>query len=189
MSTATARTFSVASSEIDGVLLFEPRVFRDDRGFFLESYNQSEMEAAGVRGPFVQDNHSRSHKGVLRGLHYQLPPHAQGKLVRVVTGEIFDIAVDIRRSSRTFGRWLGARLSGHNMHMLWIPPGFAHGFLTISDSADVMYKATDFYASSCERTIRWNDPQITIEWPLDSEPLLSHKDQLGLNLSQAEVFD
>jgi dTDP-4-dehydrorhamnose 3,5-epimerase len=179
---------NIVSNELNGVLLIEPRVLRDDRGFFLESYNEREMQAIGIGGPFVQDNHSRSKKNVLRGLHYQLPPCAQGKLVRVITGEIFDVAVDLRRSSPTFGRWMSARLSGENLQMLWIPPGFAHGFLALTDSADVMYKTTNFYSSTVERTIRWNDPQIGISWPLDSKPLVSSKDRAGVSLPEAEVF-
>src|SRR5215469_4366783 len=177
---------SLISNELNGVLLLEPRVFRDSRGFFLESYNQREMQTLGIAESFVQDNHSLSKKNVLRGLHYQVAPDSQGKLVRVIMGEIFDVAVDIRRNSRTFGRWISARLSGENLRILWIPPGFAHGFLTISDSAHVMYKTTNFYSSASERTIRWDDPQIGIEWPSDAKPLLSSKDAVGVQLSEAE---
>ena len=174
---------------IPDVIVFEPRVFGDDRGFFFESFNEREfVEAVGQRVNFVQDNHSRSRKGVLRGLHYQLPPHAQGKLVRVTIGEVFDVAVDIRAGSPTFGQWVGEVLSETNKKQLWIPPGFAHAFVTLSDSADFLYKTTDFYAPAAERCIRWNDPQIGIRWPLEGEPLVSPKDAQGLPLSQADLF-
>ncbi|WP_296265256.1 dTDP-4-dehydrorhamnose 3,5-epimerase [Pseudomonas sp. UBA6562] len=175
---------------IPEVVLLTPKVFGDDRGFFYESFNARAFEAAtGVNPDFVQDNHSRSSKHVLRGLHYQLPPHAQGKLVRVVQGEVFDVAVDIRRSSPTFGQWVGAHLSAENHNQLWIPPGFAHGFITLSDTAEFLYKTTDFYSTHSERCIAWNDPQIGIDWPADCVPLLSGKDQQGLPLAQADVFD
>ena len=166
-------------------LLLTPRVFGDDRGFFFESWNQRSFVAAlGLpveQAPaFVQDNHSRSSRGVLRGLHYQLPPHPQGKLVRCVVGEIFDVAVDIRRSSPTFGQWVGAVLSGENKQQLWVPEGFAHGFLTLSEHAEVLYKTTDFWSKECEGAIRWDDPQLSIHWPLEligvMEPLLAEKD-------------
>ncbi|MBD8577736.1 dTDP-4-dehydrorhamnose 3,5-epimerase [Pseudomonas syringae] len=171
------------------VVLFTPKVFGDERGFFYESFNaRAFKDATGLEPDFVQDNHSRSVKGVLRGLHYQLNPHAQGKLVRVVQGEVFDVAVDIRRSSPTFGKWVGALLSAQNNNQLWIPPGFAHGFITLSDTAEFLYKTTDFYSTECERCIAWNDPEIGIEWPLDCTPQLSGKDQLGLKLSDAETF-
>lgn len=174
---------------IPEVVLLTPRVFGDDRGFFFESYNAHAFaDATGVRPEFVQDNHSRSVKGVLRGLHYQLPPHAQGKLVRVIHGEVFDVAVDIRRSSPSFGRWVGAVLSAENKQQLWIPAGFAHAFLTLSETAEFLYKTTDVYAPVCERCIAWNDPRIGIEWPFDGEPLLSGKDRDGVPLAQAEVF-
>ena len=174
---------------IPEVVLLTPKVFGDDRGFFFESYNaQAFADATGVQPEFVQDNHSRSVKGVLRGLHYQLPPHAQGKLVRVIQGEVFDVAVDIRRSSPTFGCWVGAMLSAENKQQLWIPAGFAHAFLTLSDTAEFLYKTTDVYAPECERCIAWNDPRIGIEWPFAEEPLLSGKDREGVPLAQAEVF-
>jgi dTDP-4-dehydrorhamnose 3,5-epimerase len=174
---------------IPDVIVIEPKVFGDDRGFFFESFSERAFSAAvGRRVEFVQDNHSRSSRGVLRGLHYQLPPHAQGKLVRVVAGEVFDIAVDIRKGSPTFGRWVGEILSESNKKQLWIPPGFAHAFLTISESADFLYKTTDFYSPECERCIIWKDDQIAIKWPLDGLPTLSIKDARGLSLAAAEVF-
>ncbi|MCG5514003.1 dTDP-4-dehydrorhamnose 3,5-epimerase [Ectothiorhodospira shaposhnikovii] len=174
---------------IPEVVLLTPRVFGDERGFFYESFNARAFEAAvGVQAEFVQDNHSRSAKGVLRGLHYQLPPHAQGKLVRVVQGEVFDVAVDVRRSSPTFGQWVGAVLSAQNRRQLWIPPGFAHGFLTLSEVAEFLYKTTDFYAPECERCIAWNDADIGIAWPFEGDPVLSGKDQEGVPLAKAEVF-
>ncbi|HEK1692431.1 dTDP-4-dehydrorhamnose 3,5-epimerase [Pseudomonas sp. TWI672] len=175
---------------IPDVFLFTPKVFGDERGFFFESFNANVFkEVTGLQPDFVQDNHSRSVKGVLRGLHYQLPPHAQGKLVRVVQGEVFDVAVDIRRSSPTFGQWVGAVLSAENKNQLWIPPGFAHGFVTLSETAEFLYKTTDFYSAQSERCITWDDEQIGIEWPANCAPLLSLKDQQGLILSKAEVFD
>ncbi len=178
------------SLAIPEVFLFSPTVFGDERGFFYESFNKRVFnEVIGLQPDFVQDNHSRSVKGVLRGLHYQLPPHAQGKLVRVVQGEVFDVAVDIRRSSPTFGQWVGAVLSAENHKQLWIPPGFAHGFVTLSATAEFVYKTTDFYAAESERCIAWDDPQIAIEWPIDFEPTLSAKDKLGKALGQAELFD
>lgn len=174
---------------IPDVVLFTPKVFGDERGFFFESFNQNVFEqATGTAPAFVQDNHSKSVRGVLRGLHYQLPPHAQGKLVRVVQGAVFDVAVDIRRSSPTFGRWVGALLSADNKRQLWIPPGFAHGFVTLSDTAEFLYKTTDFYAPSAERAIIWNDPTIGVDWGYDGMPVLSGKDQQALPLAQAEVF-
>lgn len=174
---------------IPEVVLFTPKVFSDERGFFFESFNQNVFEqATGTAPAFVQDNHSKSVRGVLRGLHYQLPPHAQGKLVRVVQGAVFDVAVDIRRSSPTFGRWVGALLSADNKRQLWIPPGFAHGFVTLSDTAEFLYKITDFYAPSAERAIIWNDPAIGVDWGYDGTPVLSGKDQQALPLAQAEVF-
>ncbi|MCK2111292.1 dTDP-4-dehydrorhamnose 3,5-epimerase [Pseudomonas juntendi] len=175
---------------IPDVILFTPKVFGDDRGFFFESFNAKVFsESTGLRPTFVQDNHSRSVKGVLRGLHYQLPPHAQGKLVRVAQGEVFDIAVDIRRSSPTFGKWVGAVLSAENKNQLWIPPGFAHGFVTLSDTAEFLYKATDFYSPASERCIAWDDPEVGIDWPINLTPSLSGKDQLGVALASAEVFE
>lgn len=174
---------------IPEVVLFTPKVFGDDRGFFFESYSaRAFQEATGLQPDFPQDNHSRSTRGVLRGLHYQLPPHAQGKLVRVVQGAVFDVAVDIRKSSPTFGQWVGEILSADNKHQLWIPPGFAHGFITLSETAEFLYKTTAFYAPEYERCIAWNDPEIGIEWPFEGTPSLSGKDQLGKALSEAEVF-
>jgi dTDP-4-dehydrorhamnose 3,5-epimerase len=175
---------------IPDVLRIRPRVFGDDRGFFFEAWNQQEFdEAVGHHTTFVQDNHSRSAEGVLRGLHYQLSP-PQGKLVRVGRGRVFDVAVDIRRSSATFGKWVGVELSDDDKSQLWIPPGFAHGFLVLSDSADVLYKATTFYDPPSDRSILWSDTDIGIEWPLDGrEPALSTKDQTALSLAQAELFD
>ena len=176
----------VTATDIPGVLILEPRVFGDERGFFLESFNQQAFnEATGLDVQFVQDNHSRSARGVLRGLHYQLPPHAQGKLVRVVRGSVFDVAVDIRRDSPTFGKWVGVELSEDNHRQMWIPPGLAHGFLVTSESADLLYKATAYYAPAAERSIRWDDLEIGIAWPLGSVPSLSQKDMKGLSLEQA----
>ncbi len=161
---------------IPDILIIEPKVFGDERGFFFESYNDlSWREATGLETRFVQDNHSRSRKGVLRGLHYQLR-QAQGKLIRVVAGEIFDVAVDLRQSSPTFGKWTGTILSAENKRQFWVPEGFAHGFLVLSDTAEVLYKATDFYSPEHERSLRWNDPDIGIDWPLEGEPTLSPKD-------------
>lgn len=174
--------------DIPDVVRFEPKVFGDDRGFFFESFNHRQFEdAIGRSVQFVQDNHSRSVKGVLRGLHYQLQ-RAQGKLVRVVHGEVFDVAVDIRRSSPTFGKWVGSYLSAENKHQLWVPEGFAHGFVVLSDSAEFLYKTTDYYAPEHERCISWNDPAIGIDWPLKGEPALSGKDRQGKCLADADVF-
>jgi len=175
---------------IPEVLVIEPRVFGDARGFFFESFNQQAFDAAtGTSSNFVQDNHSRSAQGVLRGLHYQLAPKAQGKLVRVVRGAVFDVAVDIRRSSPTFGHWVGVELSEDNQRQLWIPPGFAHGFLTLSDTADFLYKTTDYYSPQHERCIAWDDPAIGVRWPdLAQPPQLSVKDLQGRPLAEAEVF-
>lgn len=172
-------------------MLMEPRVFQDDRGFFFEAFNQREFdELVGSHVEFVQDNHSKSSKGVLRGLHYQIPPRAQGKLVRAATGKIFDVAVDIRRSSDTFGTWVGYELSGANFRQLWIPPGFAHGFLVLSESAEVLYKASDYYSSELDRSIRWDDERIGVDWPLEEiSPILSAKDAQAPSLDGAEVFD
>jgi dTDP-4-dehydrorhamnose 3,5-epimerase len=179
----------IERTPLDGVLVLTPRVFRDERGFFAESYNKRAFdEAVAGAVDFVQDNHSRSARGVLRGLHYQLPPRAQGKLVRVAAGEIFDVAVDIRRSSPTFGRWFGTVLSAGKGNQLWIPPGFAHGFLTLSESADVLYKASDYYDPACERSVAWNDPGIGIAWGAAGEPILSPKDAAAPPLSAAEAF-
>lgn len=172
------------------VLIFEPRVFGDERGFFFESFNRKVFdELTGAHHDFVQDNHSRSARGVLRGLHYQLPPHAQGKLVRVVRGCAFDVAVDIRRSSARFGRWVGVELSEANHRQLWIPPGFAHGFLALDEVVDFLYKTTDYYAPEAERCIRWDDPRVGIAWPdVDVTPIVSARDERGLPLDQAEAF-
>jgi len=170
------------------VLLLEPKVFGDDRGFFLESYNKRAFrEATGMDVEFVQDNHSRSRRGVLRGLHYQIR-QAQGKLIRVLAGRIFDVAVDLRRSSKHFGKWVGVELDAESMRTLWIPPGFAHGFTVLSESADMLYKATDFYALEHERTLRWNDASLGIAWPLSGEPTLSDKDRRGTPLAEAETY-
>ena len=174
---------------IPDVLLIEPQVFSDDRGFFFESFNQERFEKAiGQKINFVQDNHSKSVRGVLRGLHYQLPPKAQGKLVRVIQGEVFDVAVDIRKSSPTFGKWVGEVLSDENKKQLWIPKGFAHGFLTLSDTAEFLYKTTDFYSPEYEQSIIWNDVKLNIHWPIKSGISVSSKDQIGKSLVYAEVF-
>ena len=179
---------TAAGVPVQGPLLLTPRVFGDERGFFFESWNQQAFNAAAGDTAFVQDNHSRSSRGVLRGLHYQLPPHPQGKLVRCVLGEIFDVAVDIRRSSPTFGQWVGAVLSADNKQQLWVPAGFAHGFLTLSEQAEVLYKTTDFWSRECERAIRWDDPQLAIAWPLEAlagaEPQLSEKDAVAPLLAE-----
>ncbi|MCE1250404.1 MAG: dTDP-4-dehydrorhamnose 3,5-epimerase [Comamonadaceae bacterium] len=173
---------------IPDVLLIEPKVFGDARGFFFESFNQKAFnEATDTNYQFVQDNHSRSSRGVLRGLHYQIQ-QPQGKLVRVARGAVWDVAVDIRKSSPTFGQWVGAELSEDNQHQLWVPPGFAHGFVVLSESADFLYKTTDYYAPQFERCIAWNDPQLQIQWPGAQTPQLSAKDAQGLLLAQAEVF-
>lgn len=178
----------VLPTPIEGLLVIEPTVFGDDRGFFYESFNARRFEElTGVRTEFVQDNHSRSAKGVLRGLHYQVE-QAQGKLVRVTTGAVFDVAVDLRKSSPTFGKWYGLELSAENKRQLWIPAGFGHGFVVTSDAAEFLYKTTDYYAPAHERSVIWNDPAIGIEWPLDGEPLLSAKDKAGLPLAEADVF-
>ncbi len=173
---------------IPDVLVLEPAVFGDARGFFLESWNQRRFSAlVGREVTFVQDNHSRSARGVLRGLHYQVGK-PQGKLVRVVAGEVFDVAVDLRRSSPAFGRWVGERLSAQNRRMMWIPEGFAHGFLVLSESADFLYKTTDYYAPECERTVAWNDPALAIAWPLEGEPRLKAKDAEAPPLREAETY-
>ncbi len=178
----------VEKTPIPGVLLLEPIIFQDARGFFLESYNEKVMAEAGIREKFVQDNHSCSAHRVLRGLHYQVR-QPQGKLVRVVSGEIFDVVVDLRRSSPSFGKWHGFVLSGENKLMAWVPPGLAHGFLVLSESSHVLYKATDFYAPELERTLAWNDPDLAIEWPIQSQPVVSAKDSLGKPLRESEVFE
>jgi dTDP-4-dehydrorhamnose 3,5-epimerase len=177
------------STAIPDVLVIEPKVFGDARGFFFESYNRKVFkEATGLEPDFVQDNHSKSVRGVLRGLHYQLPPHAQGKLVRVAQGEVFDVAVDIRRGSPTYGRWVGEILSAENQRQLWIPPGFAHGFVTLSETAEFLYKTTNYYAPECDRCIRWDDPTLAIDWPMQVAPLVSAKDAAGVAFTEAEVF-
>ena len=174
---------------IPDVVLIEPKVFGDSRGFFYESFNEKVFrEATGVQSAFVQDNHSRSSKGVLRGLHYQLPPRAQGKLVRVVRGAVFDVAVDIRKSSPTFGQWVGVELNADNHHQLWVPPGFAHGFVVLSETAEFLYKTTDYYAPEYERCIVWDDAALAIDWRYQGAPNLSAKDTQGLSLAQADVF-
>ncbi|MGL4000248.1 dTDP-4-dehydrorhamnose 3,5-epimerase [Pantoea eucalypti] len=181
---------NIIDTKIPDVKIIEPKVFGDERGFFLESFNQSIFDkAVGRHVDFVQDNHSMSKKGVLRGLHYQLNPHAQGKLVRCVEGEVFDVAVDIRRSSETFGHWVGVHLSAENHRQLWIPEGFAHGFITLSERVQFIYKTTNYYAPQSERSILWNDPQINIEWPEVEEMTLSGKDKDGVLLNNAETFD
>ncbi len=178
----------VTPTTIPEVLIIEPKVFGDARGFFYESFNQKAFnQATNTEYQFVQDNHSRSTKGVLRGLHYQIQ-QPQGKLVRVVSGSVFDVAVDIRRASPTFGRWVGMELSEENHKQLWIPAGFAHGFMVTSDSAEFLYKTTDYYAPEHERCIAWDDPALGIQWPLTASPSLSAKDQQGLALSEAEIF-
>ena len=178
----------VIPTDLPGVLIIEPKVFGDERGFFYESFNARAFEeATGVRVQFVQDNHSRSQKGVLRGLHYQLQ-NTQGKLVRVTQGEVLDVAVDIRRSSPHFGQWVAVRLSAQNHRQLWVPEGFAHGFVVLSDFAEFLYKTTDYYTPSAERCIRWDDPTLAIDWQLTEPPQLSAKDQAGTLLAEAEVF-
>ena len=179
----------VIATALPEVLILEPQVFGDERGFFYESFNARRFaEATGVNREFVQDNHSRSARGVLRGLHYQLQ-QAQGKLVRVSAGEVYDVAVDVRRSSPNFGKWVGVHLSAENKRQLWVPEGFAHGFLVLSEYAEFLYKTTDYYAPAHERCIRWDDPQLAIDWPLDGlSPQLSAKDQQGLSLTDAETF-
>jgi dTDP-4-dehydrorhamnose 3,5-epimerase len=174
-------------TSLPGAFILEPNVFGDDRGFFLESYNQRVMESLGIREHFVQDNHSRSCRNVVRGLHYQIR-QTQGKLVRVVEGEVLDVAVDLRRSSPHFGKAEVVRLSAENKRMLWIPAGFAHGFRVVSDFAQVLYKATDYYAPEHERSLAWNDPDLKIDWQLDGEPIVSAKDQRGVRLRDAETF-
>lgn len=178
----------ITATSIPEVLIIEPKVFGDARGFFMESFNQKQFdEATRSEYQFVQDNHSRSSRGVLRGLHYQVR-QPQGKLVRVVSGAVFDVAVDIRRSSPTFGQWAGVELSEENRRQLWVPPGFAHGFVVLSPMADFLYKTTDYYAPEYERSIAWNDPDLAIDWHFEGAPSLSAKDMKGVPLSQAEVF-
>lgn len=182
----------VIPTELAGVFIVEPAVHGDARGFFMESYNEYRFDGAvGHQVRFVQDNHSRSARGVLRGLHYQLPPRAQGKLVRVTAGRVFDVAVDVRRGSAQFGKWIGVELSDDNRRQLWIPPGFAHGFLVLSDHADFLYKTTDYYSPNHERSIRWNDPQLAVRWPIDQEwaVTISQKDAAAPWLAEAALFD
>ena len=179
----------VTPLSIPDVLLIEPQVFGDDRGFFFESFNQNKFEdVIGKKVNFVQDNHSKSIKGVLRGLHYQLPPRAQGKLVRLIQGEVFDVAVDLRKSSRTFGKWVGEILSADNKKQMWIPEGFAHGFVTLSDTAEFLYKTTDFYSKEHEQAIRWNDEVLGIQWPINNV-LLSPKDELARYFKEVSYFN
>lgn len=179
----------VIPTSVPDVLLLEPKIFGDERGFFFESFNERRFtDLVGKTWSFVQDNNSRSRQGVLRGLHYQLPPHAQGKLVRVTRGEVFDVAVDLRRSSLTFGKWVGEILSAENYRQMWIPPGFAHAFLVMSETADFLYKTTDYYAPDAERCIRWDDPTLSIKWPDVKELSLSPKDKDGQFFENAELF-
>jgi len=179
----------ITETQIPDVKIIEPKVFGDDRGFFMESYNHKKfIEAIGHNVTFVQDNHSRSQKGVLRGLHYQIQ-HPQGKLVRVTSGVVYDIAVDIRKSSPTFGQWVGLELSAENNRQFWVPAGFAHGFVVLSDTADFLYKTTDYYAPEHERCIKWNDPQLAIDWQYNEKPLVSEKDEQGKSFENAEYFD
>jgi dTDP-4-dehydrorhamnose 3,5-epimerase len=178
----------IVNTDISDVLILEPRVFGDDRGFFFESFNDRAFrEKTGMDLQFVQDNHSKSNKNVLRGLHYQIQ-QAQGKLVRVLAGEIYDVAVDIRRSSPTFGKWVGISLSAENKRQIWVPPGFAHGFVVVSETAEVLYKTTDYYAPTHERSILWSDSDLGIDWHLDGDPILSGKDQAGTPFATAEVY-
>ncbi len=179
----------ITATAIPDVLLIEPEIFGDERGYFFESFNaRSFARATGLELSFVQDNHSRSARNVLRGLHYQLPPKAQGKLVLVVQGMVFDVAVDLRQHSPTFGRWVGHELSGENKRQLWIPAGFAHGFLVLSQSAEFLYKTTDYYSPEHERNLRWNDPDIAVDWPLDGPPILARKDAGAPLLAAADRF-
>ncbi len=179
---------NIIKTKISDILIIEPKVFGDDRGFFMESFNaQKFTDATGIKDQFVQDNHSRSAKNVLRGLHYQIQ-QAQGKLVRVAAGEVLDVAVDIRKSSPTFGQWVSCLLSAENKRQFWVPPGFAHGFVVLSDTADFLYKTTDYYAPEYERSILWNDPELNIDWQISGEPILSAKDKSAPTLKEAEVF-
>jgi len=173
---------------LEGLFILEPKVFGDDRGFFLEGYNERSFSELGLRDHFVQDNHSYSARNVIRGLHYQVV-RPQGKLVRVVDGEIRDVVVDLRKGSKTFGKWEAIQISGKNKRMIWIPPGFGHGFRVVSDGAHVLYKATAFYAPELERTVAWNDPDLGIDWQLDGDPIISAKDQRGVPFRQAEIFE
>jgi dTDP-4-dehydrorhamnose 3,5-epimerase len=180
---------NVIPTAIPDVLLIEPKIFGDERGFFFESFNARAFEqATGLKREFIQDNHSKSAKNVLRGLHYQVPPKVQGKLVRVVQGEVFDVAVDLRKSSNTFGKWVGQKISAEKKQQIWIPPGFAHGFLTLSKTAEFLYKTTDYYSPEHERSLLWSDPVIGIEWPLDGTPILAAKDAMAKRFAEAEYF-
>ncbi|MGP8173726.1 MAG: dTDP-4-dehydrorhamnose 3,5-epimerase [Terracidiphilus sp.] len=178
----------VQSTRIPEALIVDPAVFGDERGFFLESFNEREMRKIGIDAHFVQDNHSRSARNVLRGLHYQIG-QPQGKLVRVVSGKVFDVAVDLRRGSPAFGKWMGVELSAENKRIFWLPPGLAHGFLVLSEFADFLYKATNYYAPKLERTLLWNDPAVGIDWPFAGQPVLSQKDAAGTPFQAAEVFE
>ena len=180
----------IRPTSIPEVVLIEPKIFGDERGFFMEVFRSEQFIKAGINAHFIQDNHSGSAQGILRGLHYQIK-HVQGKLVRVVVGEVFDVAVDMRRSSATFGKWVGTYLSSENKNQVWIPPGFAHGFYVLSDWAEFLYKVSDFYAPQWERTLIWNDPDVGVEWPLinNQDPLLSTNDTLGLPFIQSELFE
>ena len=178
------------TTPLEGLLVLEPVVYGDHRGFFMEAWNRATFaDVTGVDVEFVQDNHSRSAAGVLRGLHFQVPPSPQGKLVRVGQGTVWDVAVDIRRASPTFGRWFGIELSEENRLQLWVPPGFAHGFVVLSESADLLYKTSGYYDATCDRSLRWDDPELAIDWPLDGAPTLSDKDRQAPTLADAEVFE
>jgi dTDP-4-dehydrorhamnose 3,5-epimerase len=179
---------NVVKTAIPDVLILEPKVFGDSRGFFMESYNKAVLAQVGITGEFVQDNHSRSVKNVLRGMHYQLEK-PQGKLVRVAEGEVFDVVVDLRRKSATFGKWVGTRISGDNKKQLWIPPGFAHGFVVLSESADFLYKVTEYWSPTDEHSLLWNDPEVGIEWPMDGTPVVSAKDAAGARFRDAAVYE
>ncbi len=178
---------NIIPTRIPDVLIIEPKVYGDERGFFYESYNRRVMTEAGIPDDFVQDNHSRSARGVLRGLHYQIR-HTQGKLVRVIAGSVYDVAVDLRKSSPYFGKWVGMDLSADNKRMAWIPPGFAHGFVVTSDTAEFLYKTTDYWAPEFERSLLWNDPALGIDWPVSGEPVIAAKDAAGLPLARCDVF-
>jgi dTDP-4-dehydrorhamnose 3,5-epimerase len=181
--------YTVTQTDLPEVLILEPKVFGDDRGFFFESFNQRDFQqATGLDMYFIQDNHSKSARGVLRGLHYQIQ-HPQGKLVRVVQGEVFDVAVDLRKTSSNFGKWVGVNLNAENHRQLWVPPGFAHGFVVLSQSAEFLYKTTDYWFPAHERNLLWNDASVGIEWPIDGQPLLSAKDALGKKFGDAEYFE
>ena len=188
MPSTSIANLQVQRTLLSGLLILDPRVFEDERGYFLESYNEREMAEAGIADRFVQDNHSYSLRNVVRGLHYQIR-HPQGKLVRAIQGEILDVAVDLRISSPTFGKWHTVTLSDQNNRILWVPPGFAHGFRVLSEGAHVFYKATDFYSPEYERTIRWDDPHLNIDWCMDHPPVISRKDSLGRAFGDAEKFD